>query len=127
MPAATVPVSKPSSPKKPAGFTKPAGFSKPAVEEDDEDDEPQKDNKVILGIAAFSVILMLIFGYLQYGVDQTIGRYSDGERLFGSPVASEDADSADAAAPAADAGADDEEAPAEEESSDEEDYSDIEE
>ncbi len=134
MPAATVPVSKPAAPKKPAGVSKPAGFSKPAVDEDDEEEEQPKDNKVILGIAAFSVILMLIFAYLQYGVDQTYGRHSDGERLFGSPssaaASSEDAGSSEEAP--AEESSEEEEAPAEEaaaeeESGDEDDYSDIEE
>ncbi len=133
MPAATVPVSKPSAPKKPAGFTKPAGFSKPVVEEE-EDDEPQKDNKVILGIAALSVLLMLLFGYLQYGVDQTVGRHTDGDRLFGSPVASESSgDYAGSEAAPAEESADEEESASEDESSDagessdEDDYSDIDE
>lgn len=83
MPTATAPIGKPAGFTKPAGFAKPAGFGKPAADEDD--DEPRKDHPVILTLAIVSVLLMALFCFKQYQVDQTPGRASD--YLFGNPSA----------------------------------------
>lgn len=98
MPAATVPVAKPtkpsaSKPAKPAGFTKPAGFSKPAAQDLDEEEKKPTHTAVwvIVGIA----VAVILFGlYQQYKIDQTPARVTD--PVLGWPSdgsASDDSDS----------------------------------
>ena len=106
MPTATVPLSKPASPTMPAGFVKPAGFSRPAAEP--EEDVPTPTWLIVA--SWIGVVLMLVFCYQQFVVDQHGERAT--EPTLGWPsdaVAAEVSDEGDA-----------EEAPAAEESDDEE-------
>lgn len=113
MPTATAPIGKPAGFAKPAGFTKPAGFSRPKDAEEDE--EPQKLHPVLLGLGIVAILLMAFLCWMQYSIDQTPGRVTEG--LFGKPTA--DA-SADAGADYAASDSEDEGGEAEEEESEEE-------
>ncbi len=88
MPAATAPIGKPAGFAKPAGFTKPAGFSRPKDVEEDE--EPQKMHPVLLGLGIVAILLMAFLCWMQYSIDQTPGRVTEG--LFGKPTADASAD-----------------------------------
>ena len=114
MPTATAPIGKPAGFAKPAGFTKPAGFSRP--KDTEEEEEPQKLHPVLLGLGIVAILLMAFLCWMQYSIDQTPGRVTEG--LFGKPSTAAAADAgADYASEEAGTEEEAEEAPAEEEES----------
>ncbi len=117
MPTATAPIGKPAGFAKPAGFTKPAGFSRPK-DTAEEDEEPQKTHPVLLGLGIVTILLMAFLCWMQYSIDQTPGRVTEG--LFGKPVAGAAADAGSDYSSDDSEEAAEEEAPAEEEAGDEE-------
>ena len=107
MPTATVPLAKPGASTLPGGFVKPAGFGPRTAAVDDEEEKPTPTWLVVASWIA--VVLMLVFCYQQFVIDQHIERAT--EPVFGWP----------SDGTAVDVSADDEgDAAAEESSSDEE-------
>lgn len=74
MPTATVPLSKPGSPTTPAaGLTRPAGFNRPVQEEKEEVPTPTW----LLVVSWIVVIIMLVFCYQQFTIDQHGERHTE--------------------------------------------------
>ena len=80
MPTATVPLAKPAASTLPGGFVKPAGFG-PRTAAVEEEDKPTPTWLVVASWIA--VVLMLVFCYQQFVIDQHIERAT--EPVFGWP------------------------------------------